>query len=415
MKIAVIGAGVAGLTSSYILSQKHEVSLFESNDYLGGHTNTIEVPVDTKMVSVDTGFIVFNELNYPYFCSFLNRLGVSSQTSNMSFAFYDDSTPFYYSSIGLKGLFSQKKNIVNPKFYGLIFEINRFNKAALSFLKDPRGSEKSMKDFIIQERFSDYFVSTYLLPMGAAIWSCSYTDILNFPAMSFIQFWNNHRMLTLGNRPTWRTVSGGSYQYVKRFESVFKGDIYKSCPIKTIHRNSDGVELRTMDQKTLLFDCVVMATHSDQVLSLLKSPTSEETSLFSQWSYSHNKVVLHTDSSMMPPTRSAWASWNYNFNSKNSSQVSVTYHMNRLQNLSCSTDFFVTLNPIQEINPAAVIKEIHYTHPIYSFESISTQDGIRTLSGQNNTYFCGSYLGYGFHEDAVKSAVDVAAQFGLKL
>lgn len=414
MKIAVIGGGVAGIYSAYVLSKEHEVSLFESNPYLGGHTNTIEVQSNNKTQAIDTGFIVFNTKNYPYFCEFLEHLGIESQNSDMSFGFYNPHLPFYYSSLGFKGLFSQKRNLINLKFLNMLTEIDRFNKAGLQALEEKSLTGKTLKDFILDQQFSNYFISHYLLPMGAAIWSCSYKEIALFPAESFLQFWKNHTMLTVGQRPTWRTVKGGSYSYVNAFKEKFKGKLFLNTPISGIKRSSNIVTI-SHKNGTEIFDAVILATHADTTLKLLEDPSKDEQRLFSKWSYSNNKTILHTDTSLLPPKKEAWASWNYLYDPNHKDSVSVTYYMNKLQNLNDPTPYLVTLNSIQSIREEHIIKTIHYTHPIYTFDSMATQEPISKLSGTNRTYYCGSYLGYGFHEDAVRSAVEVARKFNLKL
>lgn len=415
MKIAIIGGGVAGVCSAYLLDKHHEVTLFEANSYIGGHTNTITVPHEKEQINVDTGFIVFNTKNYPLFCRFLDQLGVPSQESDMSFGFYDNTQPFYYSSRGVSGLFAQKKQWISPSFYTLIADIYRYNRVAIEALSTHNLAQKTVKDFIIEHQFSSEFTNYYLLPMGAAIWSCSYGDILKFPLRYFLQFWHNHSMLTTGKRPTWRTVSGGSATYIRAFLDTFSGTIKSSTPIHRIERHPNSVTLYDNDNNVYKFDAVVIAAHADQVLPLLANASLKEKQLFSAWRYSNNDTVLHTDTSILPPSQNAWASWNYHFTVQNPEKVGVTYHMNRLQQLTTDQEYLVSLNYTDHIRPDSIIKHITYHHPVYTFESIETQESIKRLSGNHNTYFCGSYLGYGFHEDAVRSAVDVAQQFGISL
>lgn len=415
MKIAVIGSGVAGITASYILSKEHDVLLFESNEYLGGHTNTIPINSSEGVINVDTGFIVFNSLNYPLFSKLLSCLNVKTKASDMSFGFFTENHSFFYSSRGLRGLFAQKKNILNPQFYTLFLDIFHYHRAALKELKADRMKHKTLKEFIFQERFSKYFIERYLLPMGAAIWSCSYQEILDFPVQYFLQFWNNHHMLTVNQRPVWRVVDGGSFNYINAFKENFSGKIFLNTQLQSIKRFSNSVHCQDTHGNVHSVDAVVIATHANQILPLLQDPSPIETQLFSVWKYSQNKTVLHTDKRLMPKHPDAWASWNYMLSNVSTDQVSVTYHMNRLQSLECKKDYFVTLNPTEDINSNSIIKEITYSHPIYSFDSIETQQKIKELNGINRTYYCGSYLGYGFHEDAVSSAVQVADHFGLSL
>lgn len=414
-KIAIVGAGVAGISAAHYISKKHNVTLYEANNRLGGHSNTVRVKTANITQDIDTGFIVFNTPNYPNFNRFLNELNVESQESDMSFSFYDPDAPFYYASTGLSGLFAQKQNLLNPKFYKLVSDIQRFNKIAKQFLQREKSPLLTMKDFLIQHQFSDTFTTSYLLPMGAAIWSCSYKQILKFPAINFLKFWENHQLITLSKRPTWRTVTGGSIQYINAFKKAFTGKIEQDNAVTRIRRNNDQVIIETANGPAQTFDQVVIATHADQVLALLDHASPEEKKLFSKWSYSKNTVHLHTDHSMLPPNPNAWASWNYIFNPKEPEKVCVSYYMNRLQNLNGDTHYLVTLNTSRPIKEEHILKEIHYTHPIYTFDSMATQKEIHRLSGENNTFYCGSYLGYGFHEDAITSAVNVAKKLGVQL
>ncbi|RAP34335.1 hypothetical protein DID80_07370 [Candidatus Marinamargulisbacteria bacterium SCGC AAA071-K20] len=412
MKIAVIGGGVSGITSAFVLSQKHEVTLFESNDYIGGHTNTIPVTSGKSKVNIDTGFIVFNTPNYPNFTKLLDRLNVSSQKSEMTFGLYSPEDHFFYSSLDL---FAQKKQLLSLSFYRMIFDIWRYHRLAYEALESNNIDLISIEDFLRLNNFSKPFIDHYLVPMGGAIWSCSYEAILKFPAKAFINFWKNHHMLQIKNRPVWRTVSQGSFQYVKAFEKTFKGSLLKNTAIKNVTRYKDHVEIVDSNGATHKMDAVVFAVHANQVLPLLSDPTDKEAGLFSTWNYSKNSTILHTDSSLLPPKRKSWAAWNVCYNSQNSDQVGVTYYMNRLQNLDLETDYFVTLNQDQDIDPNHIIKTIKYSHPLFTFDSLASQDKIKKLSGHNRTFYAGSYLGYGFHEDAVTSAVMVGNALGTHL
>lgn len=418
-KIAVIGSGCAGIVSAYLLDRADfDVTLFEKNDYLGGHTNTITLLDGPDAgTSIDTGFIVFNNRNYPNFVKFLNLLEVPWQDSDMSFGFSSELDNFYYNSYVPTGLFSQMRNLFRPRFYQMINDILRFNRQASEDLQKNRLGENSLGDYLKAGAYSQSFMDYYLIPMGAAIWSTPLLKMLDFPAKSFIQFFHNHGLLALKDRPHWKTVSGGSHSYVKKFISEFKGVIEKGTQIDGMMRKKHAVQVCFQNGEIKEFDQVVLATHADQALKLLKDPTSEEQRLLGAWTYSLNKTVLHWDDSVMPKNKKVWASWNYRVEKGSSAEqpVSLTYHMNRLQNLKTERQYFVTLNRGLPIDEKKMIRKIDYTHPNYTLKSMATQNELDKLNHVNRTLFCGSYFGYGFHEDAVKAALQAVAHLGVRL
>jgi uncharacterized protein len=416
--VAVVGAGVAGITAAYLLDEHFDVTLFEANDYIGGHTNTITVQdPQSGELAVDTGFIVCNPTNYPSFYKFLDRLNVARRDSNMSFGYFCERTGIGYTGPALHEFLGQPGNFLSPSFVKMLFEQRRFNKYALRDLNSGILSEIPLRDYVKSIGCSEYFMEHYLFPLAGAIWSSSEETVNSFPASTFVNFFRNHGMLQLSKRPNWQTVAGGSHSYVKSFQKVFKGKILVSTPIEEIERENGIISVKTRSGELFQFDHVILAAHADQSLKILKSPSDEELNLLGAWNYSCNDTVLHTDPAVMPENRKLWASWNYYRSSEmNVAQpVAITYYMNRLQGLDAKQDYFVTLNRTDNIAPESIIFRTKYQHPVYTAEAVSTQKSLRKINGQNNTYFCGSYLGYGFHEDAVSSAVRTAAKLGAEL
>jgi predicted NAD/FAD-binding protein len=422
-KIAVVGGGVAGIVSAYILSRKHNVTLIESNDYVGGHTNTIYIPTGPdEGTPVDTGFIVLNDRNYPNFQIFLQQLGVNVRKSEMSFSFYCQETGLAYSSAIPNGLFAQRSNLFRPSFLQMIRDIVRFNREARRDLQKESLSRRTLGEYLAENRYSKSYVEQHLAPCAAAIWSTPASKILEFPIEAFLHFYENHGLLQLSGRPQWYTVVGGSQSYVQRFLELFPGTVLTGSPVEAVKRHQDHVEVIIKDRAPMKFDKVVIAAHADQAYRMLTDPSEAEQRLLSVWHYHVNRTVLHTSPAVMSPNRRVWSSWNYirKRDSQTSTQiidrpVSVAYYMNRLQGLNTTLDYFVSLNEEDPIPEQNIIEEIVYTHPHYSFESLATQADLPNLNGQRNTYFCGSYFGYGFHEDAVRSGVAVGRAFGLEL
>ncbi len=417
MKIGIIGAGVAGLTAAYLLSKKYNITLIERNKRLGGHTNTISVKENDKGIGVDTGFIVLNDRNYTNFKKLLNKLEVKIRDTDMSFSYYDESDGFNYAGTGISGYFAQKKNILSPKHYRFLLNVKKYSKKAANDVSNNVLIDETLGEYLIRNDFPKDIIDKFIIPMGAAVWSGSRNEISNFPVKMFLKFFDNHGILDLNNAPQWHTVDGGSYTYVRKILDQFNGKIIKGNGVEEIKRTKNKVKVTLENNEKLLFDKVVCATHADQTYHMIKDHSIEEKLILEPWEYSKNKTILHTDISLMPPTKSAWACWNYvkNKDSKDNDEVSVTYYMNRLQGLKTEKDYLVTLNPTKIIPKNKIIYETEYTHPKYTHSSLSTQKNIEKVNGLNHLYFCGSYCRYGFHEDAVLSAVNVAKKLGCEL
>jgi len=423
LKVAVVGGGVAGIVSAYLLQRKHQVTIFEANDYLGGHTNTVLVEdPDLKELAVDTGFIVLNDKNYPLLHKFLSQLNVPWRWSDMSFGYYDEESNFSYAGTTLSGLFSERRHLFSTEFWNFLFEIKRFCKVTKNAYLNEELNNLSVQEFLRKHKFSDFFTRSYLVPMAAAIWSASQNEILNFPALLLARFFHNHGLLGLKDRPRWQTVVGGSWSYVNAFRESFNGEVLLSSAVKSVIRSPNAATVILEDGSQHRFDCVVIALHADKALSVLSQATDRERRLLGTFSYQNNHTVLHFDDSALPPNHRAWASWNY-YRRKNvaaDKPIQVTYHMNRLQGLKSKRNYCVTLNGGSAIDPSKVIAEFNYTHPCFSLDSLNAQAELSTLNNQHDanisdTYFCGSYFGNGFHEDAVRSAVAVGKCFGEEL
>ncbi len=416
--IAVIGSGVAGLTAAYLLDGRYDVTLFERNDYPGGHTHTIELEAGPdRGLGIDTGFIVCNNKTYPLFLRLLARLGVPTQDSDMSFAFASPATGLQYSGTGWNGIFAQRRNLLNPRFHHLLYHIVRFCKVARADLAGGLIARRTVGEYLAWRKVPEYAVRHYIAPMAGAIWSASASGIRDFPAEALIRFWNHHGLLALEDRPQWMTVSGGSHAYVKKMIANWKVRLHLKTELEHVRRTATGVTLRHRDGREQAFDAVVLAAHADESLRLLADPSADEQRLLGPWSYQPNRTVLHTDARVMPSNRRAWASWNYveQPGADTRSPVAVTYHMNRLQNLQARQDYFVTLNDNGRIDPGRILRELIYQHPTFTFATMDTQRELPRLNGMRHTYFCGSYFSYGFHEDAVRSAVAVAESLGATL
>jgi predicted NAD/FAD-binding protein len=414
-RIAVVGAGVAGIVAAYLLQDRYQVSLFEQNQYLGGHTNTIDITSGPDAgLAVDTGFIVLNDATYPLFQRFLARLEIATREAEMSFGFHCQQTGLIYAGNNLSGLFAQRGNLLRPGFYRFLLEIARFSRKAEKDLAAGRVPQVTLGDYLRRGNFSPQMINNYLLPMAAAIWSTPALQAADFPAASFLGFFNNHGLLSLRNRPKWKTVVGGSCAYVKAFQQSFKGEIALNAGVRQILRTADGVRLVLASSEPRTFDQVVIATHADQALRLLGDASADEKRLLSPWHYQLNHTVLHTDSTLLPKQKAAWAAWNFTRTAQDSATtpVYVSYYMNLLQGLKARQHYIVTLNRQQAFRPETVIARFDYLHPQYSFDSLATQEQLPQLNGRRNSWFCGSYFGYGFHEDAVRSAVAVGTALG---
>ena len=416
-KVAVIGGGVAGIVAAYLLQEKHQVTLFEKNRYLGGHTNTIEIEDGPDAgLAVDTGFIVLNDKTYPLFHRFLERLDIATRKTEMSFGFQCLQSGLVYAGTNLSGLFALRRNLVSLAFFRFLMEIGRFGSQARADLRRGGVPQVTLGEYLQQGRYSRAMIEDYLLPMAAAIWSTPALQVTDFPAHAFLNFFSNHGLLSLQDRPEWQTVAGGSHAYVKAFRRDFTGEIRLSAGIRQVVRNQDGVQVQLADGETRRFDQVVIAGHADQALALLGDPSEEEQRLLGAWTYQRNHTVLHTDASLLPARKAAWAAWNFTRESAGEERpVFVTYYMNRLQGLQAAKDYCVTLNRHEAFRPETVIAEFDYHHPQYDFAALASQAQLPELNGRRRTWFCGSYFGYGFHEDAVRSAVAVGTDFGAAL
>jgi len=418
LKIAVIGAGIAGITASYLLQHQHDVTLYEKNDYIGGHTHTIIIDGGPdEGTPVDTGFIVLNDRTYPLLTALFSQLKVSITETDMSFSYYCRESGLQYSSRNLNTIFAQRLNLIRPSFWRMLVGILQLNSKTRQKLYQGRLADVTLGEYLKRERFSQRLIEDYLVPMAAAIWSTPDVKMMDFPAESFFRFFDNHGLLNVTDQPQWYFVSGGGHTYVRAFLDRFKGHVLANHRVTKVRRTDSGPVVTLHDGREEQFDCVILATHANEAYTMLADPTQEEILLLSPWKYTNNYTVLHTDISLLPPNRRAWASWNYlrEREVKAGSPVMITYHMNRLQNLKTERDYCVTLNPVRPIPRENIIREIEYTHPMYTFDALETQKNLPNLNGQKNTYFCGSYFGYGFHEDAVRSAVQVTKKFGIEL
>lgn len=403
-KVAIIGSGISGISSAYYLQDQYDITLFEKRERLGGHTNTFEIKgKENKGLHVDTGFIVLNNKTYPNLHKFFKDLNVKVRFSDMSFSYHSARNSFAYAGTGLKGLFANKLNIFNLNFWKFLFEIKRFSKQALIDLENDSFDEKSLGDYLNKHKFSKNLIDYFILPMGAAIWSTPAVDMLKFPAKTFIYFFKNHGLLSIKDRPRWQTVVGGSNTYIEAFKKIFNGKIKLNSEINSIERKNGKIIIAS-NKKELEFDKVIIAVHGNQVLGLLKDPTNDELKAFRNWEYNQNRTILHSDKSVLPKNKNLWASWVY-FEDEQG-KLSVSYHMNRLQGFNTDKEYIVSLN-IDNIDPKKIYYDVNYEHPLYTNESIKSQVLINKINGDNYTYFAGAYLGYGFHEDGIKSALSV--------
>ncbi len=429
--IAIIGSGISGLTTAYLLAKKHKVTVFEKSAHIGGHTATVDVKVSGEYYAIDTGFIVFNNKTYPNFLALLDEIGVGKQEAEMSFSVHNTKTKLEYNGHNLNTLFAQRRNLFRPKFWGLVKEILRFNKLCKQAYESQKFNEAdTLGDFLIEHDFSQFFAEHYILPMGAAIWSSSLTQMEGFQFQFFVKFFHNHGLLNIADRPQWYVIPEGSRSYLSPLCQSFSDSIRVNSPIKFITRNNDKVQLHfsninnenddlTNDTGDLNndvehieeFDEVVLACHSDQALALLEDPSGEESTILSAMPYSENSVVLHTDISLLPKRKNAWASWNYQLSTERDKPASVTYNMNILQSLNSEHTFCVTLNQRESIAPDKILREFTYHHPIFSLESIGAQQQRKQICGQRHTHYAGAYWHSGFHEDGVRSGVEVAKRF----
>ena len=414
MRVAIVGAGISGLVAAHLLAREHEVVVYEAGDYAGGHTNTIRVDTANETHHVDTGFIVFNDRNYPNFERLLGRIGVPWQPSSMTFSVSDDAGDFEYGGGSPNGLFAKRAHLVTPWFYRMVADLARFNRAAKELLLTP-GEGPSLGHWLEQRRFSRPFIDRLIVPQASAVWSADPRQMWAFPARFLVEFFDHHGMLGFVHRPQWRVVRGGSARYVEALTAPWRDRLRLATPVQSVSRGSDHVMVKARGCEPERFDEVVLATHSDQALGILSDATDTERRLLGAIPYQANEAVLHTDERLLPRRRRAWASWNYHLLAEPKPCTTVTYHMNRLQSLSAEREFCVTLNRTDAIDPAKIIKVIPYAHPVFTAQGVHAQQRVAEISGQNRTHFCGAYWGWGFHEDGVVSALRVGERFGQRL
>ena len=415
MNVAIIGAGVAGLTAARILCRRHNVRVFEADDRVGGHANTVVVNEGARKLPIDTGFIVFNEPNYPHLCRLFDLLRVQHEDSVMSFSVHCEQTGMEYNGSSLNTLFAQRRNILRPGFWSMLSDIVRFNREAHLIIDEDVDDRITVSQYVQQKKFGKTFVEYYLLPLGAALWSCNAQRFQTFPVRFVVEFLRNHSMLQMNDRPQWKTVKNGSRQYVRTLIDPFKDRIQVNTPIHSVRRRSHGVEVVTQSGTAESFDEVILATHADQSLRLVENPDSEEQELLRYFPYQKNETVLHTDTRLLPAREKTWGSWNYRIPRTVNGHVTVTYNMNRLQNIDSKRTYCVSLNQTANIPQDRVLARIPYEHPMFVPGRSTAQAHHAELVRRRGISYCGAYWGFGFHEDGVRSAVDVCDAFSLGL
>ena len=410
MRIAVIGSGISGLSAAHYLSKKNKVDLFEKEDHFGGHSYTIDIKDNNNHVAVDIGFIVFNFKTYPNFVKFLDDNNIEIEKSNMSFSVSVKETDIEYCGKGLLGIFSNKKNLLNYDFFKMFFEIIKFYKNSNN-LKNIEEN-LTLDDFLKREKMSKYFINYHIIPMVSAIWSMPPYEAKQMPLKFFLRFFQNHGLFNLKNRPQWYTIKNRSRTYVKKILKTVSGEYYKNYRINKISRFSNGVKVYYGGNNEFFdYDKVVIATHADEALSLITDPTQEEKSILANFKYRNNIATIHTDESLMPKNKKAWSSWNSSVNKDNTSETSITYWLNLLQNLKTNKNIFLSLNPFLKIDQKKIISKVKFTHPYYDKEALENQNRLKNIQNKKNLLFCGSYFGYGFHEDGIKSSLEMIKSF----
>ena len=419
LRIAVVGGGISGNLAARLLSEDHHVEVFEAASHLGGHAQTIDVELEGQRYPVDVGFMVYNERTYPTFTRMLRWLGVASRETDMSLSVRSARTGLEYQGSSLNGIFAQRQNLLRPRFYRMLSDILRFNRRGREWARILSSSHRSetqslpltVGQFVEQQRFGKWFVEHYLTPMAAAIWSCPPGKLLDFPLPFLLQFFENHGLMQLRNRPQWRTIVGGSRSYVTPLMAPLKDHIRRDCPVRRIQRHGEGVRVETTSGAVESYHAVILATHADQSLRLLADASQQEREILSAFPYEPNEALLHTDVTILPRRRRAWASWNYHLPIDPNAPATVTYDLSRLQGLRSPKPILLTLNASSEIDESQVLRRFHFQHPAYGPRSIEAQQQWPRISGLGGVHYCGAYWGYGFHEDGVKSAVAVASQF----
>ena len=406
-RIAVIGSGISGLACAYYLHRDHEVHVFEANQRIGGHTATVDVKVGGRRYAIDTGFIVYNDWTYPNFIALMEELGVESQPTSMSFSVSDKRNGLEWAGSSLDTLFAQRGNLLSPRFLGMVRDILRFNKQSVLDLESGRlDDDITLGEYLQRNRYGEAFIDQYLVPMGSAIWSADTDTMAAFPLQFFVRFFKNHGLLNVKNRPQWRTIVGGSREYLGPLTAGFRDNIHRGHQVASVKRNTDGVVLGFEDGTQAQFDQVVLACHSDQALALLADPSEAERDVLGAMRYQDNEVVLHTDIRLLPKVRKTWSSWNYLLMEDRQRAV-LTYNMNILQRIESPETFCVTLNHTEAINPHRILGKFNYAHPVFSLEQVASQQRWSEINGER-TWYCGAYWHNGFHEDGVRSAKRVA-------
>ncbi len=413
LNIAVIGTGIAGMSAAWLLNHEHRVTVFEKNDRVGGHSNTVYAPTQRDIIAVDTGFIVYNEPSYPNLTALFDNLNIKTKPSEMSFGVSLDGGRMEYSGTDLNGLLGQRLNLLRPRFWRMMIDLIRFYREASDIFDTPAVGEMTLGAFLQVNGYSKYFINDHILPMGAAIWSTTAADMANYPVHAFIRFFQSHGLLKLKNRPGWRTVDGGSKAYVKALTADYQERI-RFEGVQSVRRLADEVLVSDVSGKVESFDNVVIATHADEAFKILEDTDDQEKQLLGGWRYTKNRALLHSDTMLMPQRERVWSSWNFIGNSAGTKEqkLCVTYWMNRLQSLDPNSPLFLTLNPVFEPDPKKIIQEFNYSHPYFDKNALATQKKLWSLQGHRRTWYCGSYFGYGFHEDALQAGLAVAEQLG---
>ena len=409
MNIAIIGAGISGLTAAYYLRHQHDITVYEAAPRIGGHTATVDVEHKGQHYAIDTGFIVYNDWTYPNFIELMQELGVETQPTEMSFSVRCDESGLEYGGNNLNTLFAQRRNLLRPSFHRMLRDILRFNREAIRDLESGRiSATTTLGEYLVDNRYGEAFIYQYLLPMGCAIWSASTERMVDFPLLFFTRFFKNHGLLSVNDRPQWHVIKGGSRRYLEPLIQEFSASIRLDAKISAVRRHQEAVQLVMANGLTVQYDQVVFACHSDQALELLEDPSRDERDALEAIPYQSNEVVLHTDESLLPRHRAAWSSWNYWLRERRQERAVLNYNMNILQGLKADTTFCVTLNASESIAPARIIDSFNYSHPVFSLESVAAAQKIQDFNGLNRTWFAGAYLGNGFHEDGVVSGRRVA-------